>query len=560
MMRDKRILYVMLLFTVFMFSVGFTYAYFALDSNLENDTNKIETTLGTLAIEYSDGTQISAYDIEPGWTQTKTIKIKNNGTLSIYFKIIWEDLINEITNNELVMSATCVSKLNGVETGTCEGITTTAISSEIFKNQIFIDVGYEYTYTIKFDFIETSSAQNYNQAKTFSGTIKIAEDQSPWYNKCSVGSPNLNCKVIADSTAFADNTSSTYVVGGSGIDFSAVSSDTNGKGLYYTVDKSKTEGGERVYYYRGTVTNNYLIFGGYCFRVIRTTEDGSIRLRYDGVPNAGSCPQTGSDVSITDAPYNKSFNDNAYAGYMYGTSSSGTYAATHTNTTDSNIKKVLDAWYTGGTTSGTECYSGGSYVNCDFSALTTKLTNYSTSIADTPYCNDRSIGTSGTVGGTVFTSLGYAQNNTLFGSIRRIGTSGPAGTSFTSANASPSFKCAQNNDKFTLKVANGGTNGYGNNALNYPIGLLTSDEAVYAGHPYWVSNSNGYLYTSKAYWLMNPSRMENNDMYGFLLTGGGDVYNYRVDFIYSVLPVISLKSNAEVSSGNGTYNSPYVIN
>ncbi len=153
MMKDKRILYVILLFAVFIFSVGVTYAYFAMDSNLENDTNKIETTLGTLAIEYSDGTQINAYDIEPGWTQTKIIKIKNNGTLSIYFKILWEDLINEITNDELVMSATCVSKLNNVETGTCEGIDSTPISSEILKNQIFIDVGYEYTYTIKFDFI-----------------------------------------------------------------------------------------------------------------------------------------------------------------------------------------------------------------------------------------------------------------------------------------------------------------------------------------------------------------------------------------------------------------------
>ena len=34
--------------------------------------------------------------------------------------------------------------------------------------------------------------------------------------------------------------------------------------------------------------------------------------------------------------------DNAYAGYMYGTPGSSTYEETHANTNDSTIKGVID--------------------------------------------------------------------------------------------------------------------------------------------------------------------------------------------------------------------------
>ena len=36
------------------------------------------------------------------------------------------------------------------------------------------------------------------------------------------------------------------------------------------------------YYWRGAVTNNYVKFGGFCWRIIRINGDGSMRLIYDG--------------------------------------------------------------------------------------------------------------------------------------------------------------------------------------------------------------------------------------------------------------------------------------
>ena len=40
--------------------------------------------------------------------------------------------------------------------------------------------------------------------------------------------------------------------------------------------------GGTSYYWRGAVTNNYVKFGGFCWRIVRINGDGSIRLIYDG--------------------------------------------------------------------------------------------------------------------------------------------------------------------------------------------------------------------------------------------------------------------------------------
>ena len=54
-------------------------------------------------------------------------------------------------------------------------------------------------------------------------------------------------------------------------------SDKSDKGLYESVDDYGT-----TYYYRGNVTNNYVKFAGYYWRVIRINGDGSIRLLFAG--------------------------------------------------------------------------------------------------------------------------------------------------------------------------------------------------------------------------------------------------------------------------------------
>jgi len=78
-----------------------------------------------------------------------------------------------------------------------------------------------------------------------------------------------------------DNEASTYVSESTGIDFYVEPSDTNGKGVYV---KSGTENDAYpIYYYRGEVTNNNVVFGGYCWKIVRTTETGGVKLIYNGV-------------------------------------------------------------------------------------------------------------------------------------------------------------------------------------------------------------------------------------------------------------------------------------
>lgn len=62
--------------------------------------------------------------------------------------------------------------------------------------------------------------------------------------------------------AVIDSAKSTYVSSNNGIDFSDISSDTNGKGIYL---RAGTEGGRYpVYYYRGNVNNNNVLFANFC--------------------------------------------------------------------------------------------------------------------------------------------------------------------------------------------------------------------------------------------------------------------------------------------------------
>ena len=161
---------------------------------------------------------------------------------------------------------------------------------------------------------------------------------------------NLKGKILADNNEQSD----------AGISFGSASASDGTNGLYYTSDTTKTENGEVVYYYRGAVTNNYLVFGGYCWRIVRTVEDGSVRLRYGGTPTQNgetyTCPQTGTAVNIASSQkYYTSYNNKSYVNYK-----------------TSNIRTTVENWYRD---------------NIWKNGQNTKVTNL---IADTPYCNDMS--------------------------------------------------------------------------------------------------------------------------------------------------------------------------
>ena len=135
---------------------------------------------GTLKLTYTDGPAINAQYIKPGWSTTKEVSVKNNGTLDTNYNVIWQSLTNTITNNELVLSATC-QRLNasGTVEGTCESIPQAPISDMTIAKKISIESGITHKYTFTILFKETNADQNYNQGKEFNGVLGIEEYKAP---------------------------------------------------------------------------------------------------------------------------------------------------------------------------------------------------------------------------------------------------------------------------------------------------------------------------------------------------------------------------------------------
>ena len=364
------------------------------------------------------------------------------------------------------------------------------------------------------------------------------------------------------------------------------------------------------YYYRGNVTNNYVKFADKYWRIIRINGDGTVRVIYDGT-SAHTNSESSTDRQIGTSAFNyywkkdnvqeatnsPVYADNACVGYMYGnrdaiveaTSSSSSTSFTNTNTyyiakeynydattdrfTLKNPIAVLGSamtsdyvgYYTFGSTSTT---SSNSYVykifgvtagdssasikygyvrygtsskevaqtNTNDSTIKTYLDNwYKTNIsgteneqylADNIFCNDRSFSSSnsGTGAGVSYTTYNWYDWPT----------------------SKTNLKCPQQNDAFTVSDT---TNG--NGALTYPIGLITTDEAVLAGASGWNANNNGYyLYSGSDYWASSPYCFYGSDS-NLPATCYYGAYDSKV-----VRPVINLKADV-LAQGSGAAEDPY---
>ena len=320
------------------------------------------------------------------------------------------------------------------------------------------------------------------------------------------------------------------------------------------------------YYFRGAVTNNYVEFANKCWRIVRVTGDGSIKLALfnnntDGKINPCAEANDIGDAAITDvSQFNYAYNDNAFVGLMYGnvgcsngkstsqsacTSAGGTwtastsYANAHANINKSTILKYLEEWYDN------------------------NLSSYDNYIADTIWCNDKSTVNDTTfnpLGVTLGTNYGYGLNVNYYGTTQRIVDAATA----IQLGDSPSLICPNDNlgGKLSKYTVNDTTNGNGD--LDKKIGLLTADEVVYAGGGDY--NKSYYLLknTEDAFWwALSPIEFNDNRAYVWIVHGRSSdlVYDHYVDgHRGGVRPSLSLQSTVQIFSGNGTRNSPYKVN
>ena len=314
------------------------------------ETSELKTLNQTSILTYEVTNNSSNYDAE-----VKVTCVPSDGTTAKYTSIK-----NKLENDATIVKAK--ESLNGTLTVTLDKTSTEEVSEE-------------YTCKLEFNAVERT---------------EIAVGKTNLYNLI---------KNNADTTTV--------------IDYKVRSGVSGTNGIYMT---TQTEGNVPVYYFRGDAdkVNNNIIFNNMCWKIIRTTETGGIKLIYNGVPTDGKCEtQTGTSTQIGTSAFNESYNDNAYVGYMYGTAGSTTYQATHANTNESTIKKYIDNWY-----------------SQNFDETTTSK------LEDTVFCNDRSTkaydaNTIGWTSGSSYGDLGYGTNKTFYGTAHR--------SSYMSTNPNPKF-------------------------------------------------------------------------------------------------------------------------
>ena len=421
--------------------------------------NKVPTAEGTNATFNVDLTS-------PGDKIVYKITVANQGTL--------DAIINDITASETGSDA-IKFEITGIKKGDklAKSATTT----------FNVTISYDESVTIQPALTDSILTININYVQDVSQTIT---SENP-----TIKTARLTAAILKDNKAQSDIN----------IDFSQASSDTNGKGLYYT--NTNTEDNKTTYYFRGAVENNYVSFAGNTWRIVRINEDESVRLI--------------KQDSIGDIAFNENDGDNAYVGYMYGTAGSTTYEATHANTNSSTIKTMIDTWYQN------------------------NLVNYSSIIVDTGFCGDRSVASSASTWWPTDTALGYGTNATIYGPNNRLNT-----------NKTSQFKCPQSNDLYTTA-----TSEKGNKALTYPIGLITADEVAYAGGVYGEVNEEYYLAGSSS-WTISPFTFEGATVM-WNVWDDGTMVDENNSNDSKVRPVINLNSTVEITSGDGTSSNPYVV-
>ena len=162
------------------------------------------------------------------------------------------------------------------------------------------------------------------------------------------------------------------------------------------------------------------------------------------------------------------------------------------------------------------------------------------SLEDAIFCNDRSI-----------------SSGPLAGPDENLG--GADKYAFSSRKNNPTLDCARKSDSFTKDDTVNG-----NGKLSHKVGLLTADEAVFAELSYNGTGSltmcaGGVKYSwigeLSGAWFMTPTRKGNMTAD----RNGCTFSEYNPTSGRALYPVVSLKADARVVSGNGKPSNPYII-
>jgi len=510
--KQKRVMiYVMIISLICV--VGVSYAFFTAGMSSETSTT-VRADAGTMKITYDGGKDINLAGIYPKddvWA-TKTITVTGNNTTDaeMYYK-----LTLVVDSNTFKTDDPLQYELVSTNTSTNGEIIPNISKKDITGTSIELGSGHfvkannaKHTYLLKIYYPKKATSQNANQGAAFNAHVEITSAKAPTVS-------TLAQTILAKNEVKAPITTPGAAV-----------STASEALLASTEDDYGTS-----YYFRGAVTNNYVEFANKCWRIVRVSGDGSVKLilhndNKTGVANP--CDAANNSASAAFARYsgetyksafNANYNDNAYVGFKYGTVGASGYASAHANTNNSTILTNLETWYNN------------------------NLKTYESVIDDTVWCNDKTNVTDTTFNPYGYSNVngsGYAKNLTYYGATQRL-----VSKSNSAGGTGPSLKCNGELSK-----------------INSKVGLITADELALAGYAYAKNNTTTYLQenaTDTYWWSLSP-RSFNGDSAGVWSVRGsrGNFGNDLVDDTSGVRPSISLKSTTNVT-GEGTSSTPYII-
>ena len=543
--KSITILVVCLIVTVLSVSL----AYYS--ARIIGDGKNVSVNAKELTINFDNNNEIASGIIEPGWSSANTFSVTNKSKTNFTYDIVLKNYKNTTkTNGYLVYKITSTNGYNMTEYKDMpkDGDNTYDV---VIARGITIEPGSsnKQSYTLEIKYLDSTEDQSIDMGSTVTGSLYIVESTTNENNPYTKGT--LGYQIMEDNTNIKERT-----------DFSKAYTDTN-IGTMYKAKEDNTD----VYYFAGDARNNWVKFGtwkedktiivGYydtsafqgklydtleecntassynknChsvtlakkgnamyWRIIRTNNDGSIRLLY-----AGTNPY-GNEAYVNISVYNSPYNNPMYVGYMYGTL--GSLENNRQNTTDSSVKSAIDNWYENNMTSYTKYLS-----------------------TSAVYCNDRGIPNSD-----------YNTDKTGFNynSVYRLNT-----------NKTPTYNCESEYDAFSVENANA--------KLTYPIALMTADEIAYAGGLHntrsetWVYKSavlnsdNENIISATGitrWWTMSPGIWEGTISRTYFLNTvawPGHLSTQYINYGYGVRPVISINRNNIWKSGDGSVEHPYEI-
>ena len=496
-MNKKSITILVVCLIVTVLSVSLAYYSARIIGNGKN----VSVNAKELTINFDNNNEIASGIIEPGWSSTNTFSVENKSKTTFTYDIVLKNYKNTTkTNGYLVYKITSTNGYNMTEYKDMpkDGENTYDL---VIARGITIEPGSsnKQSYTLEIKYLDSTEDQSIDMGSTVTGSLYIVESTTNENNPYTKGT--LGYQIMEDNSNIKTRT-----------DFSTTYTDVS-IGTIYKSQEDNTD----VYYFAGDARNNWVKFGGYYWRIIRTNSDGSIRLLYHG-----TSPETqNAYIGDSEIAFNESYNDSMYVGYKYGTS--GSLENNRLNTNDSTIKKTIDTWYKD------------------------NLVNYTKYLSTTAvYCNDRELG-SGTYSATgdKFYYVGYT----------RLG-----------ANKNPSYNCTNEYDAFSVNNTKA--------QLTYPIALMTADEISYAGGV-WIKNAATWYYLNSKgsasikngqneWWLLSAASWDTDkSSVVFKVSSSQDrkaqFGAQSVQYKLHVRPVISLKSDVLHKSGDGSATNPYEI-